>query len=340
MEKRRETIGILMIFLILTAVGHNAWGAQSPEEYYRGKTIVWIFSGDAGSGGELITRTIAPFLEKETGAKVRIENKQTDEGVNFIYNRGSRDGLNLCTKSVDAIIGNEILKAPGVHYESEKFNYISDVYPSIKIFQASPKLPYKTLDALRKAKELKAGATSAKGSIAITSAVTFAILGLDGKVITGFKGKKELTLAVARGEVDFMITSDNAAKRDEKDGYTINMFTIGTKRSAAVPHVPSIAEVGVTIPKELESAHQFVNSAGTAVFFPPGVLVERVDFLRKAFIKLSENKELQNALGKLTGVIQTFGSGYELQKYMIEMKSDKGLAAQLDSIFKKYTAVR
>ncbi len=340
MAKRMATVGIFMIFLSLMAGGHEVWGAQSPEEFFHGKTIIWIFSGDAGSPGDLISRNIAPFLEKETGAKVRVENKKTDEGVNFTYNKGSKEGLTLCTKTSDAIIGNDILKAPGVQYEADKFNYVSDVYPAIKVFQASPKLPYKTLEALRKAKGLRAGATSAKGSLALSSAVTFEILGLDGKVITGFKGKKDLTLALARGEVDFMVTSDNAAKRDEADGYIINRFTMGNKRSIAVPQVPSIAELGVKIPKDLSPVHKFITSGGTAVIMPPGVPPERVEYLRKVFMKLSDNKDLQKSLEKLTGDDRPFVPGKELQEEMSEMKSDAGLAAKLDAIFKKYTAVR
>jgi len=64
--------------------------------------------------------TIAPFLEKEIGVKVRIENRDTDEGINYVYNQGTRDGLTLGIKTSDSILGNELIKAPGVRYETKK----------------------------------------------------------------------------------------------------------------------------------------------------------------------------------------------------------------------------
>jgi tripartite-type tricarboxylate transporter receptor subunit TctC len=96
----------------------------------------------------------------------------------------------------------------------------------------------------------------------------------------------------------------------------------------------------VKVSKEMAAVHKFVISGGTAVFLPPGVPRERVEYLRKVFQTLSNNKELQNALERLTGDRKPFVSGQELQEEMAEIKSDKELANKLDAIFKKYTAVR
>ena len=340
MKTRAAIIGVILVFWGLIMSSGVVSGAEAPADFFRGKAILWISTGDAGAPGDLTTRTIAPFLAKAIGAKVKVENKKTDEGVNYLYNQGSKDGLTLCTKTSDAIIGNEILKAPGVQYETDKFNFVSDVYPAIKMFQISPKLPYKTLDALRKAKGLKAGATSAKGSLAVSSAVMLELLGLDGKVIAGFNGKKAVTLAIARGEIDFMIGTDNMAMRDEKDGYVVNLFAVGDRRSVAVPHAPALSELGVKVSKEMAAVHKFVISGGTAVALPPGVPRERVEYLRKEFQALSNNKELQKELERLTGDRRSFVSGQELQEEMAEIKADKELANKLDAIFKKYTAVR
>lgn len=297
-------------------------------------------STNPGSGADSLARTIAPFLGTELGAKIKIENRKTDEGFNYLYSTAKRDGLVLAIKDTDSVIGNDILKAPGVHYETEKFNFVADVFPSIKLFQISPKLPYKTLDALKKAKGLRGGGTSAKGSLALSSAVMFEILGLDGKVITGYQSKKDLTLALARGEVDCMVPSDNTALRDEKDGYLINLMTTGNKKSIVVPHVPTLSELGVQIPKELMSVQAFVTSAGTAVALPPGVPPERVEYLRKAFLNLGNHKDFPKAMERLTGQYAAFTPGAELQHTLAEIKADTQLAATIEGIFKKYTAVR
>ena len=339
---RKVIIGVLFVSMAIVIGSNVVWGADIPGDFFRGKTIHWIVADGAsgGSGLDLNARTIAPFLEKETGARVRIENRKTDEGVNYIYNQGTRDGLTMGTKSSDSLIGNDILKAPGLQYEADKFNFIADVYPSVKVFQISPKLPYKTLEALRKAKGLKAGGTSAKGTFALGSAVMFEILHLDGKFITGFENKKSLVLALARGEVDFMVPSDSSAMRDEKDGYVINLFALGDKRSSAVPHVPSLSELGVKIPKELEAVFNFATSGGQPLVLPPGVPPERIEYLRKVFQRLSNNKELRKSMAKLMGTSEDFVSGQELQQQVAGIKADKEMAAKLDVLFKKYSVVR
>ncbi len=335
--KRLAIIAFLAIFTGFLMGGISR--AETPEEFYRGKTIAWVVSIEAGSPGDLMARTIATFLGKEIGAKVRVENRKTDEGINYLYKQKG-ESLIMGLESADSIIYNEILKAPGVRYETDKLNFLADVYPTVKILMISPKLPYKTLDDLRKAKGLRGGATSTKGSMAVSSAVMLEILGLDGKIITGYNGKKSVILALARGEADFVVVSDSSSVRDEKAGYVVNIMTIGDQRSVAVPHIPSLLDLGVKVPKELESIHKLIIAAGTAVFMPPGVPPERVEYLRKVFQDLNNNKELQVAKAKLTGISVPFLPGKEVQQAMAEIKADKGLVPKLDAIFKKYTAVR
>lgn len=337
--RRRGITAFLMVFWGLMIGNMNPARAETAEEFYRGKMLT-IVTNEPGGPPDLMSRTVAPFLGKEIGARVKVENRKTDEVMNYVYAQGARGSLILGIMTNDSVIGNDILRAPGVQYETDKLNFVADLYPAARLFQLSPKLPYKTLDALRKAKGLRGGGTSAKGAIAVSTAVMFELLGLDGKIVTGFEGKKALTLAMARGEIDCMSTSDSTAVRDEKDGYVINFMATGYKRSTVVPHVPTIAELGVKIPKEMAAVHGFAIAGGTTVALPPGVPPERVEYLRKAFQNLNNIKDLQNGMAKLTNNWTPFVPGQDLQQEMIAMKADKEAAAKLDAIFKKYTALR
>ncbi|MBI2953643.1 MAG: hypothetical protein HYY30_04965 [Chloroflexi bacterium] len=333
-------IGILSLSLGLIAACTQAQPSTAPEEFFKGKTISWVVSTDAGSNTDMLGRAVAPYLEKEIGATVKIENTQSGEGENFVFTQSKPDGLTFLHNNADSMVFDDVLKAPGVLYEVDKFNFLANLSPGTKSFQVSPKLPYKTLDELRKAKGLKGGGTTAKGSLGVSDAVMTAILGLDAKVITGFTGKKALVLAVARGEIHFIMPSDAGAMRDAQDGNVVNMMVISKERSPAIPDVPTMFELGVKIPKELEGPYNFINFTGSAVALPPGVPQDRIDYLRKAFSKLSDNKDLQNDLVKLVGVARPFVSGKDLQQEMLTIKADKGLADQIDSILTKYTATQ
>ncbi|MBI2953670.1 MAG: hypothetical protein HYY30_05100 [Chloroflexi bacterium] len=313
---------------------------QTAEEFYRGKTFIWVSVNDIGSGADLIVRAVMPYLAKELGATVKIENLGTDEGVNYVYNEAPRDGLTIVVKSTGAVIANDILKAPGVLYESEKFNYVSDVNPSRRVLSVSPKFPNKTLDGLRQAKGLRAGGTSAKGSIATGAAVTMEILGLDGQIVTGFKGTKDLTLAVSRGEIDVQVSSDNSAKRDAADGHQVNLAVLNKEKSPALPDLPTWYELGVNVRQELQVPLDFILASGQATALPPGVPQDRVEYLRKAFARTSDNQDLQKEMEAIVGAPNPFGSGKELQDTIAAMKANKSLAERVDAIFEKYKTVK
>ncbi|MBI2953732.1 MAG: hypothetical protein HYY30_05420 [Chloroflexi bacterium] len=341
-SKSMAIVGMLSIGLLILAGCSKAATEADPAEFYRGKTFTWIVSSGTAGGDEtdLVARTVAPFLAKEIGATVRVENKASDEGVNYAYSEAKRDGLTAVQNSTVAIISGDVLKAPGVMYETEKFNFLADLRPSGKVMQIAPNLPHRTLDALRKAKGLKGGGTTAKGALALSAAVTFEVLGLDGKVISGYRAKKDLNLALTRGEVDFIVTSDTASAQEEADGSLFNVLVITKEKSRVVPNVPTIYEAGVKPAKELEAPLEFILAAGSALALTPEVPQDRVDYLRKVFLKISDNSEVRQAIEKVTGLSAPFTPGKELQDRMIAIKANKSLASQLDTIFSKYSATQ
>lgn len=332
-------IGVFSLGSVLAIACARGPVTQSAEEFYRGKTITWIGGGGAGGSTDLVTRVIAPYLAKETGAKVVIDNMTSDETPNAVFD-AQKDGLMLASNVTAGVLANDILKAPGVMYETDKLNFLADQSPSSKVFQVSPKLPYKTIEELRKAKGLKAGATSTKGQLALSGAVMFEMLGLDGKVITGYSGTAPLRNALTHGEVDIIVTSDNRGTQLERDGVLKNFFVINDQRSPAIPDVPTLLELGVKAPPELQAAREFILLSGQAVFTTPDIPKDRVEYLRKVFLKLNDNKDLQNDLERLNGQWVPFASGKELQDQMIAIKAKKDLAAQLDTIFNKYKATQ
>ena len=49
--------------------------AETPAEFYRGKTVRLVNGGAAGSGYDLYSRMLAPHLEKKLGATVVVESR-------------------------------------------------------------------------------------------------------------------------------------------------------------------------------------------------------------------------------------------------------------------------
>lgn len=341
MKKSLGIFGVLVLGLILLMACSQAPKATiSPAEFYKGKTVNWVVSSGAGSDTDLLARIIAPYLGQELGALVKVEAMGSSEGRNYIFTQGKPDGLDLVIHSSASLVSDDILKSPGVQFEAEKFLFVADVAPALKIMQVSPKMTYKNLEELRKAKGLKGGGTTAAGALAVGAAVAFEILGLDGKVINGFNGKGNLVLAVTRGEVDFLVTGDPGAQREEEEGKIRNFLMIGDKRSEFAPGVPTMVDLGVKVPKELGTVVDFAGTAGTAVALPPSVPQEKVEYLRQVFQKLTEKKALQDEIAKKEGLWRPFVPGKELQDQINGMKANKSLANQLNDILAKYAATQ
>ena len=49
--------------------------AQSPAEFYRGKTLRFVTGGSSGSGYDLYARMLAPWLQQKPGATMVIESR-------------------------------------------------------------------------------------------------------------------------------------------------------------------------------------------------------------------------------------------------------------------------
>ncbi|MDP2645835.1 MAG: hypothetical protein Q8P24_12920 [Desulfobacterales bacterium] len=335
-------LAVILLGLALALATAGTSAAQDAAEFYRGKTIKWVVAaGRPGTSTDLLTRLLAPFLAKELGAKVSLQNMGSDEGINYAYDRVKPDGLTLVVKDTNSLKLNDLLDAPGSVYEMEKYNWIADVLPQKNLFGVSAKLPYRTIDELRKAKGLKSGGTSARGNMAVTPTIMFEILGIDGKVITGYKGRKGLALALGRGEVDLIAgVSETSAYADQRDGFAVYLFTLGNKRSQLFKDLPSLSELGVAIPAELEDAYSVVTGTGKAVATTPGVPEERVAYLRQVFDKLGADKQVQTKLLEFAQVRDDMIPGKELQQEMIKLKKNKALGTQLKAILNKYRSFK
>lgn len=340
-----KAVGFLIIFkLVLTLVGYDppAQGAEKAAQFYRGKYITWVVSSEPGTSTDLVARILAPYLARETGAKVVVKNITggSMEGDNRVYNEVNRDGLTILVEGTLPLLLNDLLKAPGAQYTTEKFNFLTGVDPTGTIFAVSPKSPYRTLDALRKAKGLKAGASTMKGYMAVADAVMLNVLGLDGKVITGYKGMSAVTVAVAQGEVDMVASTEKTLSRMAEQGYVVPLFIVSDAKSPRLPNLPTIREFGANIPNELADACKILMEDSWSISMPPDVPAERIEYIRKVFKKMSDMKEVQNDMTKWSGIWRPFIPGQKMQEEIARIKANKRLAEQLGSILMKYSAVR
>lgn len=332
-------LGIFILSMVVVAAPYKS-NAESPADFYKGKTITWVVSSGAGATTDLMSRITAVYLGKKIGAKVKVENMDRNEGLNYVFTKGSKDGLTLVSKARTALVLNDVAKAPGLRYKCAEFNYLTDMMIDAGAVFVKPGSPYGSVEALQKAKGLKAGGTSARGFFATSASVLFEIMGLDGKVVPGYKGPMKLFFAIGQDEINFIAYQAASGLKKVKDGTLEPVFMFSRQRHAAMPDIPTLEELGVKIPSNLEDAYDLIGKSGQAVMAPPGVPADRIAFLQGSFQDLSKDTELQAEFKKTFKFFVPFEDGKDMDANIKKIMSNQALSEQLKGIVEKYTAAR
>ena len=315
-------ISILILALMTASCAPKAEPA-TPADFYQGKTIDFVTAGSPGGYTDLLTRTIAPYLDRDTGASVAVTNRRDAgglEGMNYLY-KGEPDGLTLGTVSSVKFVANKLLHEPAAVYEIEEFSYIFSLGRRLQYFFISPEGPYQSVTDLQSAQDLKIGGGSASGSVSLGGLTVIKLLGLDAKVITGIEGEADRSLMVKRGEVIGYCQNLGSTQVSVKAGMVTPLFVLATERDPLRPDVPAVTELvnltddNLALVKLWETA--FTGS--TILAAPPGVPEDRLTFLRDMANKWVQDDGFRGEIDLVSGFEvqeQEYITGEEVSKAM------------------------
>ncbi|WP_299618848.1 tripartite tricarboxylate transporter substrate-binding protein, partial [Pelagibius sp.] len=126
-------------------------------------------------------------------------------------------------------------------------------------------------------------------------------LGLDIKIVAGYKGTKEVALAALRGEVDGFAVSDSSARRYLKDDGLTASVILSRERSNLLPDLPTVFEV-VSVAEAQAWWIDYIDalmSLGRALVTTPDVPEDRLTLLREAVRDvLTDPKVIEEANAK------------------------------------------
>jgi tripartite-type tricarboxylate transporter receptor subunit TctC len=316
-------IGVLaLVGSVLCLPAAPACADQSAADFYKGKTVTMLVGSPPGGGYDLYARLIAPYLAKKLDAQIIIENRAGGSGLLAlnILNSSRPDGLTLMNVSAEGAIMSKLVDRPGARWDLQKLNWLARVAEEPKVWFVSPKGKIHSFSDAINAPKLLWSATGPADNISDVVAVVSEATGLHSKVVTGYKGAKDMALAVANGEVDSGILTVSSVLPMLKSGDLAAIAVISRKRWADLPNVPTIFEVGHIAPQNawwIDFREQ-VGEMQRAIATTPGVPQDRVAFLReklrevltdpvviaqaqKANIPVSflDGAELQNQIGKI-----------------------------------------
>ncbi|HEY8579681.1 MAG TPA: tripartite tricarboxylate transporter substrate-binding protein [Beijerinckiaceae bacterium] len=314
---RRGALAMLPAFALLGR-GDVARAAQ----HFEGKTISILCGYNPGGGVDLGTRLIAenigPYIPGQP--KVIVQNMEGAAGIvsaNFLYSKGSKDGLTLGVPGRDWLL-KPMLNFPNARFDPLKFNYIGSTGETNVVAFVNAAKGVRTAEELRKAsgKVLFGGLPGAT-----VNTLAPALLGARGwpiEVIRGYAQTALIVLAMERGELDAIYTPESsfARRRDLIDsGKVLTLFQSGRM----IPDLPSIEDLIDPQDRELMRLAHGQIPVGMPLVAPPGVAPEIVEVLRAAFMAMATDPKFEAPARRIDEPFGAPLSGAVLQERISRM---------------------
>ena len=286
-ERWLSGFGRFWLALAVLCLGATAASADpDPETFYRDGRLTLVVGYGPGGGYDSIARLVAPWLEQRLGADVVVENRPGGGGMVALNQLvdGEPDGRTVMLVNAAPAALAQLLEQDGVRFDLfDDFPWLGRYSADPAIVMAGPESGVDSLAGLKGLSDLRWAAGGKLDTIADNAACVSEVLGLNARIIIGYKGAKESGLALMRGEADAMVTSASTASKLQRNGL-VPLAVVGNSRSELFPDVPTILEAVELTPEQAwwidfrEGVAMMGRSFGTT----PGTPPERVAFLAAA----------------------------------------------------------
>ena len=178
--------------------------AQTPEQFYVGKSIDFVIGYPPGGSNDVLGRLVARHLGKHVPGNPTVVPKNMPGAgsflaVNQIFNVMPKDGtvigIGAPTMALDEKLGTQ-----GVRFKTAELNWIGRTDSLINIVFMWKTSPVKTIADAQKTEATLSG-TGVGSTVSIYPTVMNNVLGTKFKLIAGYRKATEIDLAMERGEV-------------------------------------------------------------------------------------------------------------------------------------------
>ena len=277
--------------------GALSCAALAAHAQYPNKPIKMVVPFPAGGTTDILARAVAADLQKTLGQAVIVDNKAGaggNIGSDYVA-KAAPDGYTLLMGTVGTHAINVSLY-PKMPYDAVKdFVPVSLVAGVPNVLVSSPGYPIASvkdlIDAAKKAPDTVTFASSGNGTSIHLSGELFKQLAGVQMTHVPYKGSSTALPDVMSGQVNVMFDNAPSVMQHIRGGKLKAIAVTSSKRSPALPNVPTIAESGLP---------GFEASSWFGVFVPAGTPKDIVDKLSLTIanaVRTAEFKERLAAQG-------------------------------------------
>ncbi len=299
--------------------------AQDEAAYFKGKTVTIIAGSASGGGVDLYARLVGRHLSKYVpGNPTVVVQNMPGAGslaaAHHLYSVAPKDGTSIAAAPAPALFDPLMAGEDLSKYDPRKFNYLANANADTLVCVVRKDAPVKSYADLFE-KELVVGGSGPGSALWYYPTMEKYVLGVKFKVIAGYKGSNELSLALQRNEIQGVCGIFWSSARQQYPGL---MKPDGDFR-VIVQHdarsIPALKDAGVPLsldfaktPQQKEALEAFLlqGSLSRPFFLPPGVPPQRVATMRKAISDTLKDPELLAEAAK-SGLDLVTETGEEVQ---------------------------
>jgi tripartite-type tricarboxylate transporter receptor subunit TctC len=265
------------------------------DGFYSGKTLQMLIGFSAGGGYDLYGRTLARYLGRHIPGNPQIVPQNMPGAgslklANYLYNVAPKDGTAI-GHFAPGIMAEPLLgHAEGAQFDATKFGWLGSVSQEVSVCAFMASTGIASLQDMR-TKPTVIGASGGGAESDVFATVLRNMFHMPIRIVTGYPGGTEITLAMQRHEVDgrcgwswTSLLSRNKAMLTSKDINVVLQVALTADDDPNLAGVPVIMDL-TSDPAERAALKLVVSRQTIARPFalPPGVPAERLAVLRSAF---------------------------------------------------------
>jgi tripartite-type tricarboxylate transporter receptor subunit TctC len=322
--------------VILALAPNSVCSAQSPGDFYRGKSLDLYIGYSAGGGYDVYARALARHMGRFIPGNPTIVPKNMPGAgslvlANWLYNVAPKDGTAF------GMIGrgtgfDPLLGSTKAQFDATKFSWLGSMNDEVSVCVAWHTTGINTLEQVKQ-REVTVGGSGPAADTDQFPKVLNATIGTKFKIVTGYPGGNDVDLAMERGEVmgrcGWSWSSVIATHQSWLDDKKINVLVqLSLKKHPDLPNVPLVMDFAKTEQQAQIFKLVFARQPmGRPFLAPPAVPADRVAALRKAFMETLRDREFLAESEKMKLEINPV-SGDEVQKIVQDVyRTPKPVAA-------------
>jgi len=308
-------ISFVALSVVVVSLDDAAAQSSKAADFYRGKQLRFISGYSAGGLFDTATRIMARHVGKfiPGNPSLWVDNMTGAGGLiatNYLAKAAPRDGTVLLNLD-GALLRLQALNNPSAQFDARQFNWLPSPAPDLQVCWVSKESGWSSItQALGGSKELKLGGLAPGTFPSDTARILQAALGINIKLVDGFKGVSEVRLAMEGGEVDGSCSSyegvTRAFPKELQAGDIQVIAQIGESPWPGLEKVPNALDLAKTDRAKwlLRVAVIGPNDINRLFTLPPGVPAERVEALRQAFGATFNDPEFKADVAKARLVLR------------------------------------